>query len=288
MIKKLVVLLCLICFSTSLKAAEISETAENNVAVNGNVSADSSSKNTSKICLSDSCENQNDENADTSKVATKDATQGKTSETAPLADEISYAPTQVQQSQNNEVALDYGNKISGDIKYVKMKPEEDIFYSGKDEFLLETENSEEDDLFAKNNLETTAELEPSKISCDLPQLKEQIKNFMYQKTKDEEVNSVIEKRSHILLVQNLHDFKEVSSDTIDTQKDFATASTIANLRINNNIVISKICLSSGNTSKKFNNLYVIIYPYLNYYKVVVPNLAKSQDKLDDATFIFNW
>lgn len=126
------------------------------------------------------------------------------------------------------------------------------------------------------------------ITCDLPQLKKQIKSFVFNHMTDNSESSVIKRRQQILAIRNIHDFADVTDEKIDSKKDFLTASAVAYLKINENRTISRICKSSDNANEKLNGLYAVIYPYADYYKVVIPNLMTSAENIDDATFIFNW
>ena len=44
----------------------------------------------------------------------------------------------------------------------------------------------------------------------------------------------------------------------------------------------------NNDDKSFKNVDIIIYPFMNYYKVVVTNLLTSPENMEEATFIYNW
>lgn len=123
------------------------------------------------------------------------------------------------------------------------------------------------------------------LLCDDENLFKQIKNFIFASEQVKPTNSVYEKRSRILLVNNLHPFEEVTKDAL--RGNFEASAALANLRINENREIHRICASYDNQSKKFKDIYVIIYPYLDRYKVVVTNIMLLPEKMDDATFIFN-
>ncbi len=127
------------------------------------------------------------------------------------------------------------------------------------------------------------------LPCDSPNLKKQVEAFMLNNLNKFATNSVIEKRNRILMLKNLPDFKDVSGEKIDSKVNFLAASADAYLRINEKRKILHVCKSS-NLNKEYNlkDVYVIIYPYLEYYKVVVANVMNSIEDLDKSTFIYNW
>ena len=122
------------------------------------------------------------------------------------------------------------------------------------------------------------------LLCDDENLFKQIKEFIFASEQLKPTNSVHEKRSRILLVNNLHRFEEVTQDAL--RGNFEASAALANLKINENREIHRICASYTNNSKKFKDIYIIIYPYLDRYKVVVTNIMLLPEKMDDATFIF--
>ena len=128
----------------------------------------------------------------------------------------------------------------------------------------------------------------TELKCDNPKLKAQVEDFIYNNINKEQTNSVIEMRKRLLLVRNIKDFQQVSEDDIDSKTDFETLATLAYMKINKNIDIDKICRSTQNQATDFKDIYVILYVYAGYYKVVVTNLSPVTDKIDEATFIYNW
>lgn len=155
---------------------------------------------------------------------------------------------------------------------------------------LEKELSAQEQLQENNSSFENVGMEESvpELMCDNPKLKEQVKDFIYQHINKVGTNSVIEKRNRILLVKNLHELQQIDEEQLQGKDSFATSAMIAYLRINDKKNIYKICQSSGNSTKEFANLYIIIYKYARFYYVVVSNLSLSSDDLEEATFIFNW
>ncbi len=122
------------------------------------------------------------------------------------------------------------------------------------------------------------------LLCDDADLFKQIKDFIFASEQEKTSNSVHEKRARILLVNNLHSFTEVNEEAL--RGNFEASAALANLKINERREIHRICASYDNKSQKFKNIYVIIYPYAEYYKVVVTNIMLLPEKMDEATFIF--
>lgn len=126
------------------------------------------------------------------------------------------------------------------------------------------------------------------LACDNEKLLPQVENFIYQKINAQETSSVAQKRERLLLVRNMNAFAEVDEHNINADKHFMTAAILTSLKINQKRKVSKICRSTHNRSAKFGEIDVIIYPFAQYYKVVVTNLVPAVEKMDEGTFIFNW
>ena len=127
------------------------------------------------------------------------------------------------------------------------------------------------------------------LPCDSPKLKRQVKDFILNSLNQTDTHSVAEKRRRILTVRNLSDFTDITDEKLSGSKYFNAAAASAYLRINQKRTIKHVCESKNeNSSKQFQNLHILIYPYLNYYKIVVANLAYSTEAIDKATFIYNW
>jgi len=122
------------------------------------------------------------------------------------------------------------------------------------------------------------------LLCADDTLLQRVKDFIYEVEKQKNVVSVPQKRERVLLVENLHPFKEVGEDKV--KGNFEAAATLTYLRINGRHEIHRICVSPDNHSKKFKDVYIIIYPYLQHYKVTVTNLVLVPENADDATFIY--
>lgn len=126
------------------------------------------------------------------------------------------------------------------------------------------------------------------IHCSDENLKKQIANFVYSFASADGASSVIDQRRQHLLVRNLHDFVSVEAETLTSKDNYSAASIIAFMKINQNKEIYKICRSADNNSKKFADLFAVIYRDGAYYKVVVPNVIVSTKDIDKATFTYNW
>lgn len=126
------------------------------------------------------------------------------------------------------------------------------------------------------------------LSCFDERLKRQVANLIYSYVNRDKANSVIEQREHYLMTRNLHDFVEEKDTHVTSEDNYSAASAIAYLKINQNKEIYKVCRSSGNNSKKFADLFAVIYRDGAYYQVVVPNIMNSTKDIEKATFTFNW
>ena len=182
-------------------------------------------------------------------------------------------------------------KLGGKVPMVELKPEDDVFNADTNINELEMQMSEiERQQENRSDLDyIDDELKQPDLPCDSPKLKKQVESFIMNSLNQTSAYSVAERRHRILMVRNLADFEDVSSEKIDGKKYYEAASAAAFLRINQKREIKHICVSKNtNEAEKFKTLYILIYPYLNYYKVVVANLVVSTDRLDDASFIYNW
>ncbi len=122
------------------------------------------------------------------------------------------------------------------------------------------------------------------LLCNDEKLMQNVRDFIYKVEEQKNVVSVPQKRERILLVENLNPLKEIGE--ADVKGNFEAAATLTYLKINGHHEIHRLCVSADNHSKKFKNVYVIIYPYLQHYKVTITNLMMVPENIDDATFIY--
>lgn len=172
-----------------------------------------------------------------------------------------------------------------------INPEDDVLDAGSDIKPLEKQMSESEQLQEDSSdfdyIDEEQELPD--VSCDSENLKKQVKAFVLNNLNQLSTHSVREKRRRILLVKNLSDFVDVTDKKLEGRSSFDAASVSAYLRINQKRTIKHICKSQNDDSdKRLKSLYIVIYQYLNYYKVVVTNLVPSAKEIDKATFIYNW
>ena len=189
-----------------------------------------------------------------------------------------------------EDIIRYG-AVTNEIKQVELKKEDDVFDTSADIKPLTVRMSE-----SERQQENSSDLDYIEedfqlpdLPCDSKNLKQQVENFILNSLQEKSVRSVVQKRERILMVRNMPDFEDVTDQKIDAKQDFNAASADAFLRINEHREIKHICKSSNEAAENnFKNVYVIIYPYLNFYKIVVTNLMTSTENLDNASFIYNW
>ncbi|MBP5353246.1 MAG: hypothetical protein J6Y91_05740 [Alphaproteobacteria bacterium] len=126
------------------------------------------------------------------------------------------------------------------------------------------------------------------LPCDDANLRKQVEAFIYKNISETNTDSAVERRERVLLVRNLHEFTEISREEIRKEDGFNAQAALMNLRINLSREVTHICASRGNKYSKFKSVYLIIYQFANFYKVVVSNLIEKTAELDEATFIYNW
>ena len=171
----------------------------------------------------------------------------------------------------------------------ELKEEEDDLYSGAEVKSLTAKISEEE---KQQNSDADLdyiddEYKLPELDCGNEKLTEEVADFILKNT-DNGSGSVKNRRSRLLMARNLHNFEEIKEDALNDKDNFKTKATLMHLRINEHKEIYKICASKDNKYGNFSSVYLIIYPYYKYYKVVVTNLVGLVDKSDEATFIHNW
>lgn len=132
------------------------------------------------------------------------------------------------------------------------------------------------------------ETELPDLPCTDEKLRQQIKKYIFANITEHPTNSVLTKRERVLLVNNLHEFKEISEENIKGKNNFMIRAALMNLKINQKRQINHVCVSQDNDSQKFQNIYVVIYRYIGYYKIMIANLLNDPEEQDEATFIYNW
>ena len=202
----------------------------------------------------------------------------------------SVAQEPVESEQNVENVVEYNHRFFSEPKFEELTPEEDDLYDGTEIKPLEKELSATEKL--QNTSTDVGFIEKEDELPDLPctdlGLKEQVESFIYNNIKEQKADSVLEKRSRILLVKNMRDFAEISEKELQKKADFEASAAVAYLKINKKSPITHICASKDNANSDFKDIFVIIYPYANYYKVIVANLISTPETMDEATFIYNW
>ena len=201
------------------------------------------------------------------------------------------ASVQAEQAQTVENLADlvhYSNY--GKMPEIKELPEEeDDLYSGAEvkPMVAKISEAEKQQDLSTDMDYVDKEFVLPELSCDNDNLRRQVALFIQNNTKSEE-NSVKSRRSRLLMIKNMHSFEEISEEELENNKNFKLRAVVAHLRINENREIYKVCESKNNNIGQHDNIYIVIYPYLKYYKVVVTNLMKTAEKIDEVTFMYNW
>lgn len=168
----------------------------------------------------------------------------------------------------------------------KLAPEEDDLYDGSEIKPLRGTLSETEKMQKGGGFEDEDEPRLPELLCSDERLREQVGKFIYEFVTKQPKRTVPGRRSQVLLIKNMNAFQEIK-DT-DLKKNFEAAAALMYLRMNENREIYKICVSKDNDNKNFRNLNIILYPFLNFYKVVVTNLITAPENMEEATFIYNW
>ena len=168
----------------------------------------------------------------------------------------------------------------------ELTPEEDDLYDGGEIKPLRGTLSETEKMQKGGGFEDEDEARLPELLCADEKLRTQVGKFIYDFMNKQQKTTVPGRRSQVLLTRNMKAFQEIQ-DT-DLKKNFEASAALMHLRMNENREIYKICASRDNDNKNFRDLYVIIYPFMNYYKVVVTNLLTSPENMEEATFIYNW
>lgn len=201
------------------------------------------------------------------------------------------ASVQAEQAQTVENLADlvhYSNY--GKMPEIKELPEEeDDLYSGAEvkPMVAKISEAEKQQDLSTDMDYVDKEFVLPELSCDNDNLRRQVALFIQNNTKSEE-NSVKSRRSRLLMIKNMHSFEEISEEELENNKNFKLRAVVAHLRINENREIYKVCESKNNNIGQHDNIYIVIYPYLKYYKVVVTNLMNTAEKIDEVTFMYNW
>lgn len=205
----------------------------------------------------------------------------------PASAEDTVVNESAEEVEGVDELVEYGNTLVSKPKIIELLPQEDDLYDGAELKPLSGKLSD-----AEKNQENAGSIEDTpnpnmpELLCSNGKLQAEIRKFIDEYIGKQTKQTVPARRRQVLLTKNMHAFEEVKE--ADLKKDFEASAAIMYLKINENREIYRICSSRGNNYKDFDNINVIIYPFLNYYKVVVANLISVPEKMDEATFIFNW
>lgn len=208
----------------------------------------------------------------------------------PAYGEEMASDTIIEQEQPDDFVIQIHQTHYADMPEIKeLTEDEDDLYSGAEVKSLIAKISTEE---KQQNLEADLdyiddEYKLPELACSNEKLTKDVADFILRNT-DNDVGSVKNRRSRLLMARNLHNFEEIKENELNDKDNFKTKATLMHLRINEHREIYKICASKDNKYGNYSSVYLIIYPYYKYYKVVVTNLVGLVDKSDEATFIYNW
>ena len=121
--------------------------------------------------------------------------------------------------------------------------------------------------------------------CDTPELFEKVMQRIKAYTSSLQSNSIINKRRNTLLVTNIEGFEEISVENFDPETDYHTANALITIKVNMHYKNKDITLCRQ-TGKNTHPLYLIMYPYLDNYKVHIINLDMHSDDHEKISFIY--
>lgn len=179
-------------------------------------------------------------------------------------------------------------KMNSEPQIKKLDAAEDDLYDGADIKPLSGQLSQSEKLQENSSdldyIDNSVEM--PELPCSDARLLQEVRDFVFKNVHHHSATSVLEKRSRTLLIKNMHEFEEITEKELE--KNFEANAALMYLKINENREIYKICASRNNRHGDLQNIYLIIYPYINYYKVVVTNLIVVPEKMENATFLHNW
>lgn len=188
---------------------------------------------------------------------------------------------------NPEDYVVYGKQQVNVPQLKKMTPEEDVLDDDASLKPLQAKLSDAEKIKDNSaNFDEPDKPHLPELLCSDKKLLKQVGKFIYDYVSAKERSTVPEQRAQVLLVKNMTPFTQIKET--DLNKNFEASAALMYLKMNQNQEIYRICVSTNNTYKKFDNIYIILYPFLQYYKVVVANLLSNPENIDDATFIYNW
>lgn len=189
-------------------------------------------------------------------------------------------------ADDNAALVKYNLPPSGVPPITELDAHNDDLYAGAEIVPLQKELSAEEKQQENSSDLMYVEKETvlPDLQCNDAALLTQVKDFIYDNIRSDGDNSVKDKRSRILLVRNMHEFTDIAESEI--KDNFAIQTALMHLKINEQRTIHRLCVSKDNNFSRFNEVYLIIYPYAGNYKVVVANLLKTQSGIAKATFTF--
>lgn len=191
-----------------------------------------------------------------------------------------------EEAVNSEGLVHYGTHTTNVPNVKALTAEEDDLYDGSDIKPLRGTLSQAEKTQKGGGFEDDDEPRLPDLQCSDEKLREQVGKFVYEFSGRQIKNTVPARREQILMIRNMKTFEEVQE--ADIKKNFEASAALIYLKMNENREIYRICVSKNNSNRNFKDFYIILYPYLNFYKVVVTNLISAPEHMNEATFIYNW
>ena len=121
--------------------------------------------------------------------------------------------------------------------------------------------------------------------CDNPILFEKVIEKIKLFASQLKAESTISKRKKALILANIKKFEKVNIDDITPDTNFKTANALITLKINKNIKDKDFVVCKQSDIKE-TPLYLIIYPYMDNYKVDIINLDPNSNNFEKYSFIY--
>lgn len=149
--------------------------------------------------------------------------------------------------------------------------------------LISEEAVSGDEFFKESN--STKRVEDLKPTCEDPQFYQKIVATIHDYLADKTSTSVIGRRKMALLSSNLRGFEEMSVKDLSAEKHASVLSLVTMLKINDRVPEKNIMICRQ-VGEREHPLYVVVYPNISSYKVLILDLAVNPGNYDEISFIW--
>lgn len=121
--------------------------------------------------------------------------------------------------------------------------------------------------------------------CDNPLLFKKVLQKVMDYAATMSTGSTINKRKKALILANINSFEKVDVKNISPETDLKTANALITIKVNKNIDENDFTICKQVDSKG-KPLYLIIYPYMDNFKVHIINLDSYSDDYEKISFTY--